>query len=302
MMRKHTTLIILMALQLASSLAWATSAIPHAAPVEQLKSTLVQQSLSEEAFTAIYAAALRNNYPDATITVTAPLEIEAEIDGGGLSIYLGNFWRASAEEPEQRLEYLQRLLAHVEETRRASTASAASATVTVVPVLRHRDYIDAVNAQTGGEIDIAAQQFIGDLWLIYASDSEGQIRFLEWSDIDELGIERDALPAQAVHNLRQILPGVERHGEGPVYMLVADGSYEASLLLLDEIWESQAELVPGALVAAVPNRDILLFTGSGSEEGMEILGQLTRRMHAEEPYPVSEQLLIRQEGHWSQYR
>ena len=44
-------------------------------------------------------------------------------------------------------------------------------------------------------------------------------------------------------------------------MLTAGGNYEATLILLPEVWESVAEMVSGQIVAAVPARDVLYFTG-----------------------------------------
>lgn len=90
-------------------------------------------------------------------------------------------------------------------------------------------------------------------------------------------------------------------GTGPC-LLLADGTYEASVLLVDKIWERLAPTVEGEIVAAVPARYALLFTGSGSEEGLSEIRKEARRIYAEAPYAISDTLLVRRGGSWQTWR
>ncbi len=67
---------------------------------------------------------------------------------------------------------------------------------------------------------------------------------------------------------------VNQYGEH-VFGIVLDGHFEASLILLDDLWdESLARLVPNGAVAALPTRDVLAFCDAGSVQGIEELWKL----------------------------
>ena len=85
------------------------------------------------------------------------------------------------------------------------------------------------------------------------------------------------------------------------YMLVADGSYEASLLLFDEIWtgdiwHDSGLPLSGDPVIAVPARDVLLVTGSRDERGLATLRRIAAEIVASEPYRLTDRLFIYREG------
>lgn len=67
-------------------------------------------------------------------------------------------------------------------------------------------------------------------------------------------------------------------------MLVADGNYEASLLLADEIWQSKQIPVKGDYVVAIPSRDTLLITGSEDVENLAKIKELATSTAKDSPY------------------
>src|SRR5262249_28682137 len=95
-----------------------------------------------------------------------------------------------------------------------------------------------------------------------------------------LGITSSDLRDLAVQNFRRRIPGINRHGDGPAYMLTAGGNLESSLLLLADLWDEQRASVPGQLVVAVPERDVVLFTGSDSPEGLQAIRDAVLRVWA----------------------
>ena len=64
---------------------------------------------------------------------------------------------------------------------------------------------------------------------------------------------------------------------------------------LDEFEASQAQRATGQVVAAVSNRDILIFTGNKSREGPTKICKLIAR---EGLHPISRTLRIRRGGTW----
>ena len=78
-------------------------------------------------------------------------------------------------------------------------------------------------------------------------------------------------------------------------MYTADGNYEASLLLFDDLWDGDIK-VDGDIVVAIPTRDVLLITGSKNEEGIARLREIVDQVTAEGTYTVSSTLFVYRKG------
>ena len=98
--------------------------------------------------------------------------------------------------------------------------------------------------------------------------------------------------------MRNRLPKIERYGDGPLYMLAAGGTLEASLLLMADIWQDLEVAVDGRLVAAAPSRDLLMFTGENASEAVQQMRDMVAKIHRDETYLVSRELLIRNNNRW----
>jgi len=67
---------------------------------------------------------------------------------------------------------------------------------------------------------------------------------------------------------------------GSVIAVSLDGNFDASLILLDELWNGPlAHFVESGFVAAVPSRDVLAFCDRDSDAGRnELRGVISRVM------------------------
>jgi hypothetical protein len=88
-----------------------------------------------------------------------------------------------------------------------------------------------------------------------------------------------------------------QHPHLPVFVFTAGGNLESSLLLLDDLWESQLSLVPGELVVSVPARDCIAFTGSHSAEGVAELRASIDRVSGGD-HVLTRQLFVRRDSSW----
>jgi uncharacterized protein YtpQ (UPF0354 family) len=84
-------------------------------------------------------------------------------------------------------------------------------------------------------------------------------------------------------------------------MLTAGGDFEASLLLLDDLWHRQESIVKGELVAAVPARDVLLFAGSNFDIGLRELRTAVEKVSENGSYLISKRLLVRRNNRWEEF-
>jgi uncharacterized protein YtpQ (UPF0354 family) len=222
--------------------------------------------------------------------VSAPLTVEASLPNGmKTTTQLDNAWSECRENPPARIEWCERLLRSLPVTSSTPDARARN----IVPLIRDRQFLDQV--PQGGSIK--AEHLVADLWIVYAEDTPQSLRYLT----GDFPTSFPELRQQAIRYLRSTLPEVRGHGNGPCYMLTAGGNFEASLLLLNEIWDQQAQRVDGELVASVPSRDVVMFTGSHSQAGLTELRAVVHRIHSSGSYPISETLLVWRHGAWQEY-
>lgn len=262
--------------------------------------TLAKADISQEEFVQAYVDALTELHPSAKIQVTGPLTLSVDIDGYELSSFLDNAWRDTAEFPEERLERCERHWAGVIETASSDKDQPIDRTA-VVPIIKDLLYLKEMEKMGLGDDPLYHEPLVADFVVVYAEDSEYQLAYLTKSKIESLELSQEELRAIAIKNVDAKIDKIERHGDGPVFMLTAGGTFEASILLIDEIWEGQAELVEGDLVVAAPSRDMLLFTGSKSGEGIQKLRDLAESIHEDGSYLISKTLLVRQEGNWKRF-
>ena len=230
-----------------------------------------------------------------------PLELDISTpQGDKIKMGLDNAWRGCRDDPKNRMAEVRR---HVDAlSRHLSAKRKPRATPTrkqVVPLIKSSEYMAQIQAQTGGQMKPAAERLAGDIWIVYALDMPDRVVVLSVAQARTLARTPAELRRLALTNLRRLLKEVKHHGNGPIYLVTAGGMYESSMLLLDEFWPAQAQSVAGDVVAAVPNRDILLFTGSRSSAGMANICKLVNK---DGPYQISRTLLVRRGGAWKVLR
>jgi uncharacterized protein YtpQ (UPF0354 family) len=109
------------------------------------------------------------------------------------------------------------------------------------------------------------------------------------------------LRALAVENLKRVLPKIELRGDDEVMLMSAGGNYEASLLLIDDIWSSGQVKVNGDIVVAIPTRDVLLVTGSRNRAGLKRVRELAAKFVAQGPYELTDTLFRYHDGRFTKF-
>jgi uncharacterized protein YtpQ (UPF0354 family) len=261
-------------------------------------------NLSEKEFTRLYAQKAAAEIKGARVKIVAERELKLTLpDRTELTAYLDNAWAEAAKHPTNRPEIVSRYLTAL----KAAEAGAAEKadlldTNSIVAVIRDQRFVaqfDKLGVKATEKI--ISETLVADFKVLYALDQEGGIRYLTERDRTTLNVSLPELRKLAMANLKRLLPEVNRHGTGPVFMIVADGNYEGSLLLADKLWEDQAQTVEGELVAAVPARDTLIVTGSKSKNGIATLRQIVARVEKEGSHLITGTLIVRRNGRWEEY-
>ncbi len=100
----------------------------------------------------------------------------------------------------------------------------------------------------------------------------------------------------AIRNLLSILPKIEMHGQGGLYMMTAGGDYEASLILADGIWDGGQVKVDGDVAVATPARDLLLICGSRDSAAIAKVREIAAKTAKEASYRLTPALFVRRNG------
>lgn len=253
-----------------------------------LKKELADPGLTLDKLSLLIAAFVREAHPEATLTSPAPNAVQAAANGRDpATFYLDNLWAdLRGQDPAARVDAFQRYLRGFL-TMLENPAKEEVRKDRIVPTIKDSEYF-AIMKDTSA---LLREHLVGDLWILYAIDYPDTIKTLSASQRDKLGIQQEELRTLAIENLGNVMPEIQQHGDGPSYLLTAGGDYVASILLLDGVWNQLENAVDGDIVAVVPSRDVLLFTGSRSKEGIE---QIRARARA-----ISETLIRRSSGRWS---
>jgi hypothetical protein len=155
-----------------------------------------------------------------------------------------------------------------------------------------------VHAYGSGSAPLS-RTFSNTLVVTYMIDEPGAQVFVRERDIE--GSRRDELHRRAVENLRAHANQRKLRFEpqGTSFVAKLDGEHDASLLLLDELWDPPTRVadLDGDIVAAVPSRGTLLFTGSGTRGGIPRLRAATASSQRE----LSRELFVRRNGTWETF-
>ena len=138
------------------------------------------------------------------------------------------------------------------------------------------------------------------LFVAYVVDDGEGLVYVQNHHLKGTQLTLDGLYELGVHNLAVRSAGkarMQQHGDVHAFQL--DGLFEASLLLLDDLWdESLAHLAPNGFVAAFPARDVLAVCDARSEEGIRSLHNMANRVAAGGDHLLTTNLYQRQSGKW----
>jgi uncharacterized protein YtpQ (UPF0354 family) len=114
------------------------------------------------------------------------------------------------------------------------------------------------------------------LLVSYVVDQGDRFQFVQYRHLDEAGLTEAELERIGVDNLRAILngTGVAIRDQGEFFTLNVGGNFEASLILVDSLWEKHlVDYAPNGFVVAIPDRDRIGFCDARSRAGLEALRQ-----------------------------
>ena len=142
---------------------------------------------------------------------------------------------------------------------------------------------------------------LADLLVLYLVDEGDSFSYVQNRDVAECEMSVIELHRVALSNLYELA----RHKlhiapSGEVVSVLMDGNFEASVLLLDTVWDTSfASRVRGEFIAAIPSRDVLTFGDSTSPAAVDELRAVIKRVYrAGADHLISDRLYRRHLGTW----
>jgi len=248
--------------------------------------------MTEKEFTELYINALLKKYPDAKFDIIDNLTIKADYNGKEFSHYLDNAFKDYKMQPDSVDEVVKR---YVASSRDLYKEPEPINTNNIVPIIKPIDYLEdlkQLSKENGEEKEpwVVYEKYNSALIIVYGENTETSIKYFTQEDFGKLSIPKDSLRSLAVKNLKEILPEIQSKGDNGTFMVTAGGDFEASLILLTRIWTDDNFKVNGDIVVAIPNRDMLMITGSKDEQGIKTIKDITDDSFTNGNYQVSPHL------------
>lgn len=127
------------------------------------------------------------------------------------------------------------------------------------------------------------QDLTTGLSIFYAMDMGNRYELIQNRHLSAT-ITQEALRTAALANMgREIADKTKVNGDpASVMMLTNGGNFEATMLLVDGMWENLKEVFKDDICVAVPARDLLFIAGRNSGAGREGLRGLVRKFFDEQ--------------------
>jgi len=217
---------------------------------------------------------------------------EFRLRGGAQGGHIMNLHNAYAEYQAapagQRAAVVQRFARNWFNAQKEVPADFADVRPDLLPVVRSRSEFEmtilALRTNGAAEVDWPYRVVAGHLGLGVAYDLPDSMTFVQQHQLKEWRVTFDEALEVAYDNL---LARTDRDFEQPVpgvWLSPFHDNYDASRLALCDVLQQYE--VRGDLVAAVPNRDVLVLTGSEDESGLRFLADLVEEQ-MEKPRPLS---------------
>lgn len=279
-------------------------------------------SLDELAFTNLCAQALSHVDASATVTIAGPLRVSVKTRGIEVLVSFEDQWH---RQPEDRAVAVWEHVRHLDQIVVSALGDGGAPNLpprgevaadgrfdSVSPQGRYRGSAENIVPLVRGEVDAAVQgikngtypqigeHLAGDVWVVYAFNEPEMFLPVTSMDLQRLNIAPADLRGLSLRNLRAAIPPVGRKEKRSWVMLTlpnSGGNFEASLMLLDDLWAEEEQHVSGDLVAIVPARDVLAFTGSKNPE-LSGFARQSGETFSQMPHHVSKQAFVRKNGKW----
>jgi len=178
----------------------------------------------------------------------------------------------------------------------------------LLPLIRRLDSPDFAEQDPRSEASPLTQPLVGDLLVAFAFPLPGGLQWLTRGQFRELGLSEGDLRKQSQDFFLQSLSQLKgqplkasqlglEFEETLLTTLRVGNQHEASLLLLEHVWNQLADQLQDEVVVAIPSEERLMFTGLQNSTGLLAMARLAAQAFQESgPKALSPDLFIWRAG------
>jgi uncharacterized protein YtpQ (UPF0354 family) len=173
----------------------------------------------------------------------------------------------------------------------------------IVPRIKNTQFLPTLKAAGVPDEQLPViEPLVADLIVTYAFDLPESFVMATPQLLANAGVERSALRQLAIENLRRQIPAINLQQAGSVYRAAIGNNLDACALLSERFWNSEADKLAGTLVAAVPNRDLVLFCDGESADGLKEMSKIVdEAYHSADTHALTREKLQWSETGWRTY-
>lgn len=250
--------------------------------------------IDQDQFSSKFIDKLRKSVPEIEIQEKSGLSIVSKYDGEEYSHFLNNAYSEYNREPDSLESILDKYVTSTLELYKPKVPVKESR---IVPVIKDNRFLDELKRiQKDEDTNNVYGRYNEELIIFFVEDRDNSINYLTIKDTANLGVSKDSLLEFSLENLNSLLPPIESHNNDEYYIVIADGYYESSLILLRDIWTKENFPVEGEIVIAIPTRDVLLVTGSDNQKGVDKVIKVVEDLDQTGDHLVSNKLYVLDDG------
>lgn len=244
-----------------------------------------------EAFTKLVARRFGKELRRIEVHITGPLELLVD----GYRVDLDDLHRAMQHHKAQAEAeaMLQRFIDAFVSTQRLMDTSLPLEMVRsrIFPQIRSLEKMRHTSPD-----QIVAQPFINDTFIIYMIDLKDTAGPVSTEQLIKWGVDADDLDHIARQNLAQCQPGLElqlfKNDDTTAALFNTGDGYDASRLLLDQLYPKLSPEMGGNFLVAIPTRDVFI---AFPDRPSAFLDKLLKRISSDFrvlPYPITSDLFL----------
>jgi uncharacterized protein YtpQ (UPF0354 family) len=241
---------------------------------------------NKKAFLERFKRAVAEKFPDAQVTPAGELELDIAYPNGAKSnFYLGRAYEAFCQEPREVDDIVARWIAALDPDPDAKPIDLSK----VVPMIKGRSWVNQLTDSSQHWIDDYNEQLV----IAYA-EQKPTFHYCQRKRIEALGVTLEDARRQALANLAALSTKREVARADLAYVVNVGGNFEASQILLDDLWADPH--IGKRTLVSIPERNALLLSHDDTPGAVWRLAEGAARLSRSEPYPISSLLFARQDG------
>ena len=254
-----------------------------------------QEILDKAEFTSKFCEYLKIKFHNASVEYIKELEVKYKIgEKEAIIAYLDNAYSEYKLEPSEINSVFEKHIGWLNDKEEKKKEN-------IVPIIKGTSFFNGMKELDYSK-DLYFEKINEELFVYYAFDNENSISFIENADLDKMNISRKEIRNLAITNLDRFISQIERKGSDGSFMIIAGGMYEASLILLTDIWTKENFPVKGDFVIAIPARDLLFVTGTREEKSLQMIKKEYLSDDKEFSYFITKKMFILKNGSWKVYK